>query len=376
MFVVLLSIICITYNHEKYISDAIEGFVSQKTDFEYEIIIHDDASTDSTAEIIRKYAKKYPNLIKPIFQTTNQYSQGKKMIPLAAHYARGEYLALCEGDDYWIDPCKLQKQINALTQHPEYSLCFHRALVKPENNIENERIVSDYGDTVRLFKPQQVIIGDGPFIQTATIMCKKESIYKLPEIYDLSPVGDYIIQMLAAIPNGAIYLPDIMSVYRTNVPGSWCSTVKKDNKQLASFFSRMINVMNKLNDYTDGLYTVEFHNMILRYQILLEMYELRTHVEHLERMIVKQSKKIAVFGFGKSGKMSIEYIQKMGSSIDYIIDDNAVKDESVIPIITTNEFLVNHKNEVDLVVFGKCQNLNTLLTQSSDIQFLRLEFVI
>jgi glycosyltransferase involved in cell wall biosynthesis len=120
----LVSICCTTYNHEKYIRDSIEGFLIQKTTFPIEIIIHDDASTDNTALIVKEYADNYPELIIPIFQTENQYSKGIKpfynyILPLI----KGKYIAFCEGDDYWIDPYKLQKQVDILEANPEYSLC-------------------------------------------------------------------------------------------------------------------------------------------------------------------------------------------------------------------------------------------------------------
>ena len=109
----IVSICCITLHHEKYIRDAIEGFLMQKTSFPIEILIHDDASTDDTANIIREYEEKFPNIIKPIYQTENQYSKG---ISISATYqfprALGKYIALCEGDDYWTDPLKLQKQVD------------------------------------------------------------------------------------------------------------------------------------------------------------------------------------------------------------------------------------------------------------------------
>ena len=117
----LVSIDCITYNHEAYIRDALEGFLMQKTDFTFEVLIHDDASTDQTANIIRKYEKKYPDIIKPIYQKDNQYSKG---IQISRQFqyprARGKYIAICEGDDYWIDPYKLQKQVDFLEAHHDY----------------------------------------------------------------------------------------------------------------------------------------------------------------------------------------------------------------------------------------------------------------
>ena len=122
----LLSIICITYNHKDFIRQALEGFVMQKTNFKFEVLIHDDASTDGTADIIREYEAKYPDIIKPIYQKENQFSKGVHILKTFI-YPRvlGKYVALCEGDDYWTDPNKLQKQVDFLEAHPEYSGCFH-----------------------------------------------------------------------------------------------------------------------------------------------------------------------------------------------------------------------------------------------------------
>lgn len=126
----LVSISCITYNHENFIRDAIEGFLMQKTTFPVEILIHDDASTDKTASIVREYEEKYPHLIKPIYQTENQYSKRDGSIGrIQRGRARGKYYATCEGDDYWIDPLKLQKQVDFLEENSEYSMCFTNAEV-------------------------------------------------------------------------------------------------------------------------------------------------------------------------------------------------------------------------------------------------------
>lgn len=119
----LVSISCITYNHENFIRDAIEGFLMQKTTFPVEILIHDDASTDKTASIVREYEEKYPHLIKPIYQTENQYSKRDGTIGrIQRGRARGKYYATCEGDDYWTDPLKLQKQVDFLEGNDEYGL--------------------------------------------------------------------------------------------------------------------------------------------------------------------------------------------------------------------------------------------------------------
>lgn len=147
---VLLSICCITYNHENYISQAIEGFLAQKTSFNFEIIIHDDASTDATASIVKKYEQEHPNLIKAIYQTENQYSKGIKPWPnFVFPIARGKYIALCEGDDYWTDPYKLQKQVDFLEANPEYFIHYTNEDTLDEQNIRTKSYTFDFNDSIQ-----------------------------------------------------------------------------------------------------------------------------------------------------------------------------------------------------------------------------------
>lgn len=130
---IMVSIQCWAYNHESYIRQCLEGFVMQKTNFRFEAIVHDDASTDGTAVIIREYAEKYPDIIKPIYETENQYSKHDGSLGrIMDAEMRGKYIAMCEGDDYWTDPYKLQKQVDFLERHPDYSMCFHAADVLME----------------------------------------------------------------------------------------------------------------------------------------------------------------------------------------------------------------------------------------------------
>ena len=132
----IVTIRCLAYNHASYIRQCLDGFIMQKTNFRFEAIVHDDASTDGTADIIREYAAKYPDIIKPIFQTENQYSKRDGSIrKIMNAHTHGKYIAICEGDDYWIDPYKLQKQIEFLERNWNYSMCFTNAEVKCEGNV-------------------------------------------------------------------------------------------------------------------------------------------------------------------------------------------------------------------------------------------------
>ena len=132
----LVAIKCLVFNHEPYLRDCLNGFVMQQTDFPFVAIVHDDASTDHSADIIREYAAKYPDIILPIYETENQYSKKDgslgRIMNAAVDATGAKYIAMCEGDDYWTDPRKLQKQVAFLESHPDYSMCFHGAIVKDE----------------------------------------------------------------------------------------------------------------------------------------------------------------------------------------------------------------------------------------------------
>lgn len=146
----LVSICCLTYNHAKYVRQCIDGFLMQKTSFPIEILVHDDASTDGTDVILQEYESKYPNIIFPIYETENKYSNGYRgRMDIVFNYsrARGKYIASCEGDDYWTDPMKLQKQVDFMESHPEYSVCFHRCL-----RLQNETGVMGKDGCDRYFK--------------------------------------------------------------------------------------------------------------------------------------------------------------------------------------------------------------------------------
>ena len=129
---IVVSIRCLVYNHASYLHQCLDGLVMQQADFDFEAIVHDDASTDGSAAIIREYAEKYPEIIKPIYETENQYSKGDgtlDRIMNAAIHPEARYIAVCEGDDYWTDPFKLQKQVNLLERHQDVGLVYGRARI-------------------------------------------------------------------------------------------------------------------------------------------------------------------------------------------------------------------------------------------------------
>ena len=257
----LVSICCITYNHENYIRDAIEGFLMQKTDFPFEIIIHDDASTDATADIIREYERKYPDIIKPIYQTENQYSKGEKATLFTFKAARGRYIALCEGDDYWIDPLKLQKQITEMEKHPECYISFHPAIRRRVDGSRKDGMLGLHSDKITIFSTEEVILGGGGFMHTGSIVLNRSAVPRIMSFFDIARethVGDYYIQILGAENGGALYLSDVMSVYRAGVPGSWSERMGNDPDYWISWFRSQLICYGKMDTFTNKKYSKLF----------------------------------------------------------------------------------------------------------------------
>ena len=218
----LVTICCTTFNHESYIEDAIEGFLIQEADFPFEIVIHDDASTDRTGKIIKKYAEKYPILFKPVFQTENQYSKGRKALPLAISYARGEYIAICEGDDYWTDPSKLRVQIEEMGKYPGCNISCHPAIAKYMDGSKSDRVIQRHSKGNRLFDTDVVILGGGSFCVTASLLLKTKVFESMPNWFHTKvPVADFFLQIYGSLGGGMLYIDRTMAVRRENVPGSW-----------------------------------------------------------------------------------------------------------------------------------------------------------
>ena len=241
----LVSICCTTYNHKRYISQAIEGFLMQRTSFSIEIIIHDDASTDGTTEIVKAYADQYPHRIIPIFQKENQWSQGKRPSPnYVLPKARGKYIALCEGDDYWTDPLKLQRQIDFLEANIDYSLCFHNAKVIYEDTRTKSH------DFTKLKKNDfyiEDIISNNWFIPTQSIVFRRQQL-EIPNWYNYIFGGDLALLLILAT-KGKIYgINEVMSIYRIN-NGSVSSNLPVNYTSL-----KKIETLSFFNLHTNFIY--------------------------------------------------------------------------------------------------------------------------
>jgi len=212
-----VSVVMITYNHERFIAQAIESAVNQQTDFPYEIVIGEDCSTDGTARIVRDYQARYPTLIRALLRTRNLGAHQNFMDTL--RNARGEYIALLEGDDYWTDPRKLQKQVEFLDRHPECSTCFHPALVKCEDvQYPQPTIGSDAKDFSTLEDILEV-----NFVPTLSIMFRARLVATFPDWYHEMPMGDWPLLILLAQHGKLGCIREVMGTYRAHSGGIWSS---------------------------------------------------------------------------------------------------------------------------------------------------------
>lgn len=252
---ILVSVCCITYNHEKYITEAIESFLMQKTNFKYEILIHDDASTDKTPDIIRYYAAKFPEIIQPIFQTENQHSKQKRISACFVWpKARGKYIALCEGDDFWTNSSKLQTQVDYLESHPECSLATHAATYVKENGKSNGENLLRPAQKDSVLSAEEIISKEG-LIPTASMMFPVHIVKNLPSWYYNAPVGDYPLALICAHKGVVNYQNKAMSAYRRFVPGSWTETVLKNKIKLRKHWFGMMQTLKMFDEYSSGKYS-------------------------------------------------------------------------------------------------------------------------
>ena len=264
-----VSIICNAYNHEKYIRDAMEGFVMQRTTFPFEILVHDDASTDKTADIIREYEKRYPEIVKPIYETVNQYSKRDGSLSRIQYgRVRGKYIATCEGDDYWTDPLKLQKQFDALEANPNVDICASGTKNEINGKIQDKIFPSDKG---ALFTPDEVIRGGGGFVATGSLMYRKEVRENaLPFFYLLNL--DYAIQIAGSLRGGMLYLPEPMSVFRAETVGSWTVRMSRDITARKKHNKKVCAMLRQLDKDTEGAYHEAILEAIkdLEFEILVQ----------------------------------------------------------------------------------------------------------
>lgn len=242
----LVSVVCHTYNHEKFVEDALNSFLMQETTFPFEIIVHDDASQDGTAEIIKQYQARYPNIIKAILQATNIYSRGECPMMYSFPAARGKYIAFCEGDDYWLDNQKLQVQGLFLENNPDYAVCYTDSIPFRDGAV----IGIDFGGSRKDLSADE--LKRGPAIFTLT-SCYRNVLDNPPEL-SLVRYGDKFLWSRLGKYGKGKFLGDIQpSFYRVHSGGVHSSSsMAEKNMMYFQSYTAMAAYYKRLGD--DELY--------------------------------------------------------------------------------------------------------------------------
>jgi len=270
------SVCMITYNHEKYISQSIESILMQKTTFPYELVIGEDFSQDNTRKICLDYKKRFPETIslrlskRNLGPVINFFENLKSCL--------GKYIAFCEGDDYWIDPYKLQKQIDFLEKNKDFSLCFHNTLIFNESRkFSPKYFCPTFNEDI--FFTENVI--NNYFIHTSSMVCRKTAVTELPswvyEIYN----GDWGLQMIVSTKGKIKYLDEVMSIYRKNDgalsggPGKNTEFINLQKIKLLTFF----------NEYTDFYYKDLINTRTAELLKQIKAYKLRKSSKFLYSLV-------------------------------------------------------------------------------------------
>ncbi|OXB12774.1 glycosyltransferase [Flavobacterium reichenbachii] len=250
-----VSVVMITYNHSRYIKQAVESILSQKTNFEFELIISNDKSTDDTDAVIKEILADNPNAHK-VKYTNHETNLG--MMPntvSALNKAAGKYVALCEGDDYWCDDTKLQIQTDFLEANPDFSICFHNVYLLNEGELKEDNRKKKIPEVTTIKE-----LAKNNYIHTPSVVYRNNLFGALPEYFSSAPIGDYFLHMLNAKHGKIKYIDQLMAVYRIHNTSYWSS--KKDAEQRII----IIKFLEKLKTYFDSDIQKIIHRQIEKIQ--------------------------------------------------------------------------------------------------------------
>lgn len=234
-----LSVLVLTFNHEEYIEDAIYSAINQDTNFQYEIVIGDDFSDDNTRKILLKIKNKHPDKIKLIFHEKN--IGFRENGDITYKNCNGQYIALLDGDDYWIDNKKLQTQVEYLDKNPSICSCFHQVIKKTENN-NTEQLFPDF---IKKNTYNTLDVLNNFFIPTLSIVFRRSAINQFPIEYFKMPNPDWLINIICAENGGIGYIKKVMGVYRIHNRGIWSNQSKIEAYEKTIYGAKLINKYTK-----------------------------------------------------------------------------------------------------------------------------------
>lgn len=260
-----VSVIVHTYNHEKYIRQTIDSILNQQVNFDFEIIVGDDASLDSTPQIIQEYQQKFPSIIKPLLHPKNLggYGKGNTLATLAV--CTGQYIAAMDGDDYWTSPHKLQKQVDFLDNNSDFVSCFHNAVIHFEDGSHADMYVND--DSQRVITTIEDLVGEDEiwYMATSAVMFRNGIIKEYPQWFHDSKSGDIPRYILLGKHGKFFYINELMSVYRKNGGGMSFT----DGKQDAEFLFNRIGMYEGIDQELSYKFHKTINKNIARYYLLL-----------------------------------------------------------------------------------------------------------
>jgi len=269
----LVDVNLITYNHEKFVAQAIESVLAQRTNFAYRLIVGDDCSTDNTQAIVRSYAEQHPDRMAVVFDSEHRGLRSKDRAGLKVlRLSTAKYVAWLDGDDYWTDPNKLQKQVDVLERNPDVAICFHNVSTFPQDGG---------GESENLCPPDQKEISTledllkGNFIPSCSIVFRRDAVGTLPEWYFTLKMGDWPLYILMAQHGRIRYLNEVMAAYRVHGGGSWSP---RDRSHHDVNFLQLLDYVNR---HFNSKYSRAIDATRSRYYFeLAETYYQRGHPRH------------------------------------------------------------------------------------------------
>ena len=251
----LVSICCITYNHEEFIAEALDSFLMQKTDFPFEIVISDDFSTDGTTKIIQKYVNEFPNIFKAQLRTKNvgMVTNGIE----TTYRTKGQYIAYCEGDDYWTDDNKLQYQIDRMKENEQCFISMHPVFVQ-KNNADQKSIRNQVSEQ-SIQQPMEVLFATK--CQTSSFIIKRELLSKIPLAIAKRGMSESVLQFFGALHGGALMLTQPMSLYRVHNGGLHTSS-SRNVEYIENDVINLIAILDEIDSETEQKFQPEIPFLI------------------------------------------------------------------------------------------------------------------
>lgn len=309
----IVSVCMITYNHERYIGQAIESVVSQRTNFSFDLNIGEDCSTDNTQSIIKKYQKTNPTIVKPIFRKKN-IGMKPNFIDVMSK-CTGKYIALLEGDDYWTDPYKLQKQVDFLEENKEYVMVGANALcIFEEENYSKSYLIND---SVYSFDVDTgYLIVHNPY-PTLTVMFKNNLVTEFPEVYFQSLGGDRRLYILLSIYGKGRYINDVVGVYRVHCLGV-TNEIRKSVKGKINILEEQMSVNEMWNDYLGNDFKKEVEIVRKRnakqiVRLTLNRLDLRKAMQYSQYLDYKDFRRLSA----KASLLFLHFLHNFISSLNY-----------------------------------------------------------